>query len=349
MNTVKIAIHVDKTAAIKAGKSVFGRVVVELTEEELQQFTAEERELLAACPFGSDRETLELRTADPRMGYVQVSPPPVAEATAETVRYVLTGLEKNVQDEVAARASQREKNLELWVQKTADAPIEELYRVSNMSDGEWLFGMEAPGYYPGVEKEDVLNHPSLAARYEEAKQAAQVKIAAMRARWAEAKALAEAKKQEEEAKKKRRQEQIIEWVRDHGTESQVKRLDRGLLPEAEILAAIRASVFAPIADWPQYDKITDADVCDAYGVDTEYDTPATTYDQWRAEELSAEEFEAVEKVEALLPGAAVEVCIHRGRLKSSTEEDDEENQVLRKSIKVTAALGEIIVGRRLAL
>ena len=54
-------------------------------------------------------------------------------------------------------------------------------------------------------------------------------------------------------------------------------------------------------------------------------------------------------METAIPGASVQVMIHRGRLERSSEEEDERYQVERKSLKVTVTLGEIVVGRRFAL
>lgn len=344
MANVQIAITVDKAMAIKAGRSVYGRQVVKLTDADLATFTPEERELLAACPFSSDNQTLELRCQDPRVGYM-VSAPPVAEASPEAVRYKLIGLEKNILAEVAANQRKHDEQLAEWVAAIKDAPVDKLYGISEVQGKWWI---EVPGYQSHVKKDEVRNHPDLAEKFAEASLAAQEALDKAVTKAAEALAEKEAEERAKAERVERRKAQLAAWVKEHGTENQRKRLRRDLLPENEILAAIREQVFAPVADWPLYEKITDQEIWAAYDVYGD-DEPETTYDSWEADELSAEEFDALERMETAIPGASVQVMIHRGRLERSSEEEDECYQVERKSLKVTVILGEIVVGRRFAL
>lgn len=344
METVKIEINVDKTMAIKAGKSTYGHQIVVLSDADLAQFNAEERELLAACPFKSDMKILELRTQDSRVGYM-VSPPPVAEATPDAVRYQLIGLEKNILDEVESIQRQHDENLAAWVEEVKAARLDRCYNIHTT----WLkYDLVVPGYLPKVNKSELLVHPALAEKWAEAAKAAQSTIDRLAKEQEEKKERDAAAEAEKARKESDRIAQLTTWVKEHGTESQLKRQERGLLPESEILAAIRAQVFAPLADWPTYEKLTNREIWAAYDVDEE-DEPEVTYDVWLAEDLTAEEFERLEEAERLIPGCKAEVFVHRGRLDRTSEDEDEECQIIRKSLKVTVTLGEITIGRRFAL
>lgn len=244
METVKIEINVDKSMAIKAGKSTYGHQIVVLSDADLAQFNAEERELLAACPFKSDMKILELRTQDSRVGYM-VSPPPVAEATPDAVRYQLIGLEKNILDEVESIQRQHDENLAAWVEEVKAARLDRCYNIHTT----WLkYDLVVPGYLPKVNKSELLVHPALAEKWAEAAKAAQSTIDRLAKEQEEKKERDAAAEAEKARKESDRIAQLTTWVKEHGTESQLKRQERGLLPESEILAAIRAQVFAPLAD-----------------------------------------------------------------------------------------------------
>ena len=54
---------------------------------------------------------------------------------------------------------------------------------------------------------------------------------------------------------------LTDLVTEHGTQNQQERMGCDLLPQKEIVDAIRDQVFAPFADLPRYEKITRKECC----------------------------------------------------------------------------------------
>ncbi|NCD13697.1 MAG: hypothetical protein EOL92_00505 [Bacteroidia bacterium] len=350
MNTVKLAVNVDKAEAIKAGKSVFGDMVVEIKESDLATFTHEERETLAGCLLNRE-DVLELWS--PISGQRHTNDLPlIAEATIANVRLLLAALQKAALEYAANEKRKHDDELKENIDKALAASDEEwLLDRRHLYAGGWE--VVVPGSYLYSQREEVKSDSRIAARIEELREVAKTRSAEhyelVKLKNEKAEKEKEAVESEKARKAAARAEQLAVWVQQHGTENQRKRQDRGLLPEAEILAAIRAQVFEPLAEWPLYEKITNQEVWSAYDVDDEYEKPEVTFSSWQAEELTAEEFEKLEEAEKLVPGCKAEVFVHLGRLCRSSDEEDMENEVSRKSIRITVDLGEITVGRRFAL
>lgn len=170
-----------------------------------------------------------------------------------------------------------------------------------------------------------------------------------------AKAAKEAQKQAEEAAAQRKQAQLAEWVRANGTPNQKSRMDRGLLPENEAVAAWRAQVFDPLGNYARYDRITLQDVLDSYesaGYDYSYKAESVELqcDSAKLSELTAEQFDQLVAMEAAAPkGAILEPKSHRCALDCSTSEEDETGAVVRNSVLVTVTVGDWTFSREYAL
>lgn len=153
--------------------------------------------------------------------------------------------------------------------------------------------------------------------------------------------IAEKTKQEQQAredKKARRAEQLRSWVATMGTDNQRGRMSENLLPDDEIIDGIRDAAFLPLADFPRYQKLTSSDIpCTC-----EYESPDASYETKNAESATAGEFDLLQKMRALMPGATVSLREHVGTC------DRCEEEVARRSIRVVVTVGELTLSREYA-
>ena len=178
-------------------------------------------------------------------------------------------------------------------------------------------------------------------------------------------ALAQKQQQQQDA-------QIVRLVERFGTEEMGRRLRAGMLPEDELLDLVRERVFAPLAAFPRYQRITKADVRQASvaraaaireGDDEDLDDGEdyvalpggeVEFDDDVASEATAEAFAALEDIrkvaEATIPQAlgedakiAVVLRWHGGRVKR-----DHTFLVERFSVLVTVESAGFTVSREYA-
>jgi len=157
---------------------------------------------------------------------------------------------------------------------------------------------------------------------------------ALKKRQAEETAKAEAEKKAAEEKAQRKTAQIVKWVKNHGTRSQKDRLKENLLPETEIIDAIRSETYAPLDEWPRYKKLTASDVCDC-----EYEYCDVDFDVADKELATKEEFSQFQEIKKLMPKAIVELREHTGESKNC------KNTIHRTGFMVRMTVGEFEFSR----
>lgn len=165
----------------------------------------------------------------------------------------------------------------------------------------------------------------------------------------DADARAAAKKAEEAAALRRREEQLAKWVSRYGTPDQKKRQAEKLLPEDEVVAAIREQAFSPLEDLPRYERITkkelaaaarEAGRADLVGSKVEFVVlPSKT--------ATKAQFAVKEAILAKLPEAEVVLRDHLAYYDAASDELDPE--VLRKSAYVKLRIGELRLSREYAV
>lgn len=346
MNNLELQLTIDQRTAILAGRAQHGTARVVLTDADLAQMTDHERFILAGLPT-TQGNVLLLDGTDTRIGEAPALPK-VADASLSTIRSLLVSRESAVQARHKQLQTLRAEAFEAWVAKALAAP-----------DSKWFFGQEGkkqvepPGYNPIVNQADVhADHriaPKLAIMQQRADEMNREYQEREEARVAED----ERRKLQQEADKanqaEARAEQVKEWVIAHGTPNQQARQERGLLPEQEVIDGIAEQVFTPLADRELFQEITDDDIFDAYGLHPEEDNPF--HDSWEAEYLTDEQFATLAEIEQALEShkPAVTVYVHRGRLKNSSEDEDEENQIIRLEARAVVTVGKITVQRRYAM
>lgn len=166
--------------------------------------------------------------------------------------------------------------------------------------------------------------PGITAKVEEIKEYVAAKYAANKAAAERLSAEKEAKEKAEAAAKEKlaaeREQQIADWVAANGTENQKARFAEGLLPEKEVIDAIRAEAYAPLDGWPRYNKMMAGDVCrceephpDQYGESyCEVEFYIRTPDDDDFPGLSDNEFERMRRIRESMPGSKVEPRLHIG-------------------------------------
>ena len=136
----------------------------------------------------------------------------------------------------------------------------------------------------------------------------------------------------------RKTNQISGWVFEHGTQSQKDRLEENLLPETEIIDGIRSKTYAPLDEWPRHDKLKTSDICSC-----EYEHCEVDFDVDEKESATEEEFEQLQKIKELMPGATVELREHTG------ESEDCKNTVRSTGFMVRMTVGEFEFSREYGL
>jgi len=140
--------------------------------------------------------------------------------------------------------------------------------------------------------------------------------------------------------------QVSTWVWAHGSDNQRSRHTAGLLPETEIIDAIRSEAYAALGAEPRYVRITKRDVCngDDYGDPdgSGYHDDDITFEVSAADTLTAAEWDRREALARLIPGAVVTVRHHVGECSAC------ENKERRTSYSVTLRVGELEFSREYA-
>lgn len=141
----------------------------------------------------------------------------------------------------------------------------------------------------------------------------------------------------------RRSEQLTQWLETKASEGMRKRAARGLLPEEDLIAAIRNETFAPLAELKRFERLTDEDVRRGLDADDDQDVDYVTRG---AESAHDEDIGLMERIEALLPGATCTLTEHAGWLAEANGRDDPE--VTRYAVKVAIKVGELEFTREYA-
>lgn len=127
---------------------------------------------------------------------------------------------------------------------------------------------------------------------------------------AQAKAEREA---EEEARRVEKVHRIAEWLAQRGTENQRERFAAGLFPEREALTAIEEDAFARLAGLDRFERITPNEVRETcvdgcrcyYGDDCRVTCKSEDLDT-----VSAEEWDQIRRIKALLPQVTITPRLH---------------------------------------
>jgi hypothetical protein len=325
---MKAIITIDKNMAVLEGLDNEGDYTITFNPADL---TPEQRAELVTCAMG-DSGAYRINSqflSNGNNGY-GLRLPPVAKASVDIMRGLLDARVKAKADfKLMAMAEEENKEFDRkrsvlsWAEKPPEKRIY-LDRYNANSRVDLLYADRAIKYAPEA--------------YEEARALCfwlnlEDEIRRMREEKAKL-----AKVAEKVAAKQRRRDQIAAWVADNGTPNQQSRLKAGLLPEKEILGAMREEAFAPLAGLERYDKIRVQEFCECGG---EHDSDSK-FEVWDAETATAKEFDRIEEIKKLMPNATVTLRVHYGSCEICGYDKK------RSGIMVRVKIGEIEFSREYA-
>jgi hypothetical protein len=330
--TVSVLIDIDRPAAILAGSGTWGPQTVSL---DLAALTDAQRAELARAKSVAGRDAV-LDLTQAADGYAPDAPrlPTLAQASPEGAVAVL---EARIAQRAAAAAYAAQ--LQAKAQADLDAAQD---RWMARSDEDIL---DANRHRAAVQEPE--NYRRLPLRPEVAERVARLSaIGAARKAEAERR-VAEARRAEAErkaAREARRAQQITELVQRLPAEMQ-RRHAAGLLAEREILDAWRDILFAPLADFPRYARITEAEAQENLA-EGEAVRGKIAFVAEDATEATPEEFATLEAIRAvaaqtLPPGTVATLREHRA-------EDDDAWLIRRRSVLVTVTDDALALSREYA-
>lgn len=347
---MKIWVNVDRQKAILAGKNTEGWQLVEVDMGKLSQ---EEREYVA------NRKENWYGNSTTKV-VAQVIGGGVAEATEEEVIGAIR-VQIGIAREEKRVAAEKAK-------KEADAREDEILGILSADAGGLL--RTRTGYLDGQKRQECYKatgeygmqeyyvhrpytDPRLDGKYADAEKIAKEKnegiIKDTKTKIEAWQAGVQAEKAEAERVVAEKKAQIEKWVAEKGTENQRKRYEINLLPEAEVVDAIRDEAYRALDGFARYEKMSAADVCtceEHYNNEGELTECDVDYNVSKASGATTEEYEALEKIadaaKKAHPGAVVTMMDHVG-----TSEDCE-NEVIRKSVKVEIEVGAFKLSREYA-
>ena len=346
MKTTKMRINVDQATAIREGKNQYGMTVIDINPADL---TPEQRASLAGCWNEYDRED-GLSLPYPQKDFQGL--PAVGEATIETARIILDAHAAAKQRAEETKKREREEK----IARALTLPLEAFrtkiyegyflfrdYEISGVTDDPRLVGKIAE-----AKQENARLNAEIAITLEERKKRQEETDRVK----AEEKA---AEERAENEKRARQKAQIAAWVTAHGTDNQKKRAALNLLPEDEIINAIRDEAYAPLDSNPsatsttgtRYKKIQKSDVpchCE------EFDEPKIKFSVGIETEATAEDFDRMEQIQSILPAAKLTLRWHRGYCETCSDLDDNEDGVFEQhSIMVALTVGDFDFTREYAV
>jgi hypothetical protein len=330
MDKVKVRVTIGMAEAVRAGKSEYGRKVVEINPVE---FSPEEREvfLKLPCTYYGDANIPDLNKAEGIPSGIDGSFDDIRRLLAANA--IVQAKEAEAKAIEDAKAKAKLEGDAAWALATGldefcERPMQQSrYRVSQQLANLRDVSQETKWRYEAALAHCQRKNDELAAE-EKAQQDARDK----------AKADEEAKA---EAKAQAKREFISTWVNSHGSESQKARLAAGLLPSKEIEDVLRDDCFAEIdRKWPaRYARMDHDDVCSERDCDPE-ETNFTVED---STEATDEEFRDLEAIKGFVRGRDAKCVLrsHKGECRCSVHE--------KKSILVTMNCGPFCFSREYAV
>ncbi|MDH4451371.1 MAG: hypothetical protein QE265_12405 [Rhodoferax sp.] len=315
MESIVLKISVSAIEAAKAGVNCFGVTTVEVQPSKLSDGG---REVLA--------ELLKLANAVTstsvvyKNGYSHNVPPVPVVPNPEAV---LQWLEACAED-LAAKVESRRREKEAEEKKDVDRTtvwLEQADEKMVVRDRFGVWHVSQPYSFA----------PSMKAEVQARLTKAQQRADQMNEKFADAAKIAKTLKDEAAA---RRAIQLEDWLKDKGSDSMRKRAVRGLLPEEDLIAAIRNEAYAPLDGFKRYERMTDGEVKTA--VDAADSDQAVVYETREAASAHDEDIELMERIEALVPGAVCTLLVHEGKL----DDDEQDVSLTRHSVRVAIKVGE---------
>jgi len=329
-----VPIYVSPAAAVRAGKAVSGPKSLDLSEEQIADLTEEQREELARVAGLGNGDYSSERIGQEYHDYSLVEPTveELAKALDHRIERKREEKAKKAARAQEKRAESRERHLEVLRERRTRENEKRYFGLRLEENGSWT--VLDPGKHPrtcsgeyqqlkpfwpvGYElptDEEVTSSPEaqgwladLEKENEDRKQqAVQKRIEEYEREQAEEKA----KEEQEEAFSKA----LDTFVLHHGSTDQIERLAAGLLPSDEARNLLRNHLFAPLDDFPRYERLKSDDIPHAsdeecgYGCDGDLDFGVEDL-----ESLDKEAWERFQVLQTLIPDDAQhDLRLHYGK------------------------------------
>lgn len=295
---MEVKVVISPEVAILNGSSKSGTIPVQLTDEFIAELNEEERELLIVLVKHSTDWSLYNKNG------MSVAHEPIARADLPSLKAYIqyciavreAANEKLEADAARHRAQQQESNEQRILAWIAQEPSENLSKYRPIA-------VMLPTLH------DVPLGAELKMAYHEHRaklqELADKREADLRREAAELEATERRESAEQLAN-------IKAWIAKHGSDSMNARAVEGLLPEKELLHEVREWLFAPLVDFPRYERLDDGD---ARHADDCYTGAPLAYKTADADELTAAEYERLkalrEAAKRLAEPAEVQAREHR--------------------------------------
>lgn len=331
MHPIQIRVPVDAATAIRGGVNSAGAHDVTIEPSRLTQTARDAVASMYRHVVGSHAGDLAIRDGAPK---------PPAAPTTESVHAWLEEYAAWIARSKLEAEARDARDREDTIQRVLALPLSAWISVGYASGAEKYFADSVAHYAPRVVDpievgKEIASDPRIVARREQAEREL---LPAARAEWEAGRAAVEAADRqraaeraaehaEREAAEKRRATQLQTWLLTQAPGDLRRLAKRGLLPDDKLLRAFEdAIVLAPLLDL-QVEDLPPMDDCSE---------PAD------AEDGTIEEVAMLERIEALLPGAAVKMvtidCYRRGS----------SYPVQRRAISVAITVGDIAIHKLLA-
>ncbi len=330
---MKVLIRVDRVAAILAGCDCYGDLIAEIDPAD---FNLDERTALANAPEQDGITDLTAPFAAP--GDYPRPPETAMPDVRAWLRWRIKCAslrERALRKQRAAWDEQAEQYIEYWSQQPLEQFVRKDWPAIYYSATLPNVASQGPSL-PEREAIDALMRieQALAPLLDQARELAEERNQAIEQR----KAQQEAKRRDAQT---RRAEQLAQWVEERMDENAKARFKLKLLPEDEILDTIRSDIYRPLDGFERYRKIRFDDIEHS---DHCTGSQSLDCDTDEAKQLSAEQFDIYRHIERAAPeGARLKSLVHSCACESCNA------GLIRRSVQVVVAVGELLFSREYAL
>ncbi|MBB1125654.1 hypothetical protein [Thiospirillum jenense] len=330
---LKVLIRVDRVAAILAGCDCYGELIADIDPAELN---LDERQALAQAP--EHHGMTDLTAPFPPPGNY---PAPPETATPDVHAWLRWRIKcANLYERACkAQLAKWDQEAETYIAYWSQQPLERFIT----KDWPAIYYTAAlPNHHgdgPPLPESDAMAarariETALADKLNDAHA-----LADKRNRAAERHKLQ--RETDRTAAQIRRAEQLAAWVNEYMDDNARARFKLNLLPEDEILDAIRAAAYRSLDEFPRYRKIRFNDVDHSERCSGSQSLDCDTDD---AKHLTAAQFELYRQIETKAPpGAKLKALVHSCACESCNA------GLIRRSVQVVIPVGELLFSREYAL
>ena len=143
--------------------------------------------------------------------------------------------------------------------------------------------------------------------------------------------------------KQRNRATLADWIKQHGSTNQQQRLAAHLLPWNEAYQTATEYLYSPLQPFPLYERFSREEVCECQRDEYISKTCDIKFQSVDATELTADEWDQLSQIQAVVPDATFQLREHRAACFNVV------GQKVRRGVIVKFTLGELGFKREFAL